>query len=276
MEQIAQTQGLFAVFVAVGVGDAPAGGAEGCAFFGQAVLFQPVLHLVPRHGDGGLIRELQVFGADGDAALLDGVHFTGQMIQVDDHARAQHAGHVRVQDAGGQQVQDELALLGHNGVACVVAALIAGDDIGVFSQQVDDAPFAFIAPIDSSYCSQHNFLFTFFFIVHDGLHFGGQTVDADKAGGVALLVVAACGKGGDVLAVVVVLLQPWDDDGCIQTAGIRQNDLFDLGYKKQPPFIPTLLLFHFPLAILDCSCYYTSRRRMCKKYPAHGHDMILI
>jgi len=55
MQQIAQTQGLFAVFVAVGVGNAAAGRTKGRTLLGKAVLFQAVLHLVPRHGDGGLI-----------------------------------------------------------------------------------------------------------------------------------------------------------------------------------------------------------------------------
>ena len=41
----------------------------------------------------------------------------------------------------------------------------------------------------------------FFFVVYNGLHLGGQTVDADETGGIALLVVAACGKGGNVLPV---------------------------------------------------------------------------
>ena len=163
MEQVAQTQGLFAVFVAVGISDAAAGGAERTALLGQTVLFQTVLHLVPRHGDGGLVREFQVLRADGDAARLDGVHLPGQMVQVDDHARTQHAGHVRVEDAGGQQVQDELALLCDDGVPGIVAALIAGNDVRMFCQQVDDAALALIAPIDSSYCSQHNTSFTFFF-----------------------------------------------------------------------------------------------------------------
>ena len=36
------------------------------------------------------------------------------------------------------QVQDELAFLGDNGMSGVIAALIAGDDISVFSQQIDD------------------------------------------------------------------------------------------------------------------------------------------
>jgi hypothetical protein len=162
MEQVAQTQGLFAVFVAVGIGDAAAGGAERTALLGQTVLFQTILHLVPRHGDGGLVREFQVLRADGDAARLDGVHLPGQMVQVDDHARTQHTGHLRVEDAGGQQVQDELALLCDDGVPGIVAALIAGNDVRMFCQQVDDAALALIAPIDSSYCSQHNTSFTFF------------------------------------------------------------------------------------------------------------------
>ena len=41
----------------------------------------------------------------------------------------------------------------------------------------------------------------FFFAVYNGLHLGGQTVDADEAGGIALLIVTACSKGGDVLPV---------------------------------------------------------------------------
>ena len=39
---------------------------------------------------------------------------------------------IRVQDAGGQQVQDELAPLRYNGVAGIVAARIAGNNIGMF------------------------------------------------------------------------------------------------------------------------------------------------
>ena len=132
MQQVAQTQGLFAVFIAVGVGNAAAGRAKGRALLGKAILFQAVLHLVPRHGDGGLIRKLQVFRAYLYAALLNGIHFSGQMVEVDHHASTQHTDNVRVQDAGGQQVQDELALLRYNGVAGIVAALIAGNHIGMF------------------------------------------------------------------------------------------------------------------------------------------------
>ena len=54
------------------------------------------------------------------------------MVEVDHHARTQHTDNVRVQDAGGQQVQNELAPLRYNGVAGIVAALIAGNNIGMF------------------------------------------------------------------------------------------------------------------------------------------------
>ena len=156
MEQVAQTQGLFAVLVAVSVGDAAAGGAKSTAFLGKAVFFQPVLHLVPWHGDGGLIGELQVLGADFHTTSFDGLHLVCEVIEVNHHAGTQHTGHIRVEDAGRQQIQDELTLFGDDGMAGVVAALIAGNDVSVFGQQVDDAALALIAPVDSSNCGKHN------------------------------------------------------------------------------------------------------------------------
>ena len=47
----------------------------------------------------------------------------------------------------------------------------------LFGQQVDDAALALIAPVDSSNSGKHNSLFPFFFVVYNGLHLGGQTVD---------------------------------------------------------------------------------------------------
>ena len=155
MQKVTQTQGLFAVLVAVSIGDAAPGRAERAALFGKAILFQPVLYLVPRHGDGSFVGKLQVLRLYLHPARLDGLHLPGQMLKVDHHTGAQHAGHLRVQDAGGQQVQDELALLGHNGMAGIVAALIARNDIGIFGQQVNDAALALIAPVDSSNSGQH-------------------------------------------------------------------------------------------------------------------------
>ena len=170
MQKITQTQGLFAVLVAVSVGNAAPGRAERAALFGKAVLFQPILYLVPRHGDSSLIGEFQVLRLHLHPARFNGLHLSGQMLEVDHHAGAQHAGHLRVQDTGGQQVQDELALLGHNGMAGIVATLIARNDIGIFGQQVDDAALALIAPVDSSNSGQHKLhlpSFSFLFPVRD-------------------------------------------------------------------------------------------------------------
>ena len=164
VEQVAQTQGLFAVFVAVRVGNAPPGGTKGRAILGQTVFLQPILYFVPGHGDGGLIRKFEVFGADLHTPLLDSGHFARQMVQVYHHAGAQHTGHLRVEDARGQQVQDELAFLGDNGMSGVIAALIAGDDISVFSQQIDDAALALIAPVDASNCGKHTMLRSPFYL----------------------------------------------------------------------------------------------------------------
>ena len=140
------------VFVAVGVGNAAPGRAKGRAFFCETILFQSVLHAVPRHRDRSLVGKFQVFRADGDAALLNGCDLVGQVVQVNDHAGAQNTNHMGVQNARGQQVQHEFALLGHDGMACVVAALIAGDNVSVFCQQVNDAAFALIAPVDAGNC----------------------------------------------------------------------------------------------------------------------------
>ena len=61
-----------------------------------------------------------------------------------------------MQDAGRQQAQDELAAVGVDGVAGVVAALIAGDDRKVRRQQVDDLALAFVAPLRAEHCDVHN------------------------------------------------------------------------------------------------------------------------
>ena len=57
-----------------------------------------------------------------------------------------------MQDAGRQQPQHELASVGVDGVAGVVAALIAGDDREVRRQQIDDLALAFVAPLRSEHC----------------------------------------------------------------------------------------------------------------------------
>ena len=58
---------------------------------------------------------------------------------------------------------------------------------------------------------------------------------------------------GDDLAVVVMLFQPRNDDGRIQTAGICQHDLFDFRHgnclRSKPTLILSNSLLQFPIAV---------------------------
>ena len=110
------------------------------------------------HSDGGAVGDLQVLRADLNALFGQCGDLFLEMLRVDDHAAAHDADNVRAQDAGGDQVQDELAALVLNGVAGVVAALIAGNNVIILTEQVDHAAFALVAPVDTGDGSKHTFL----------------------------------------------------------------------------------------------------------------------
>ena len=158
VDEVAHAQGLFHVLVAVAVGDAALGGAELSAGLGQALLLKAVLCDMERHGDGRTVRDFQVFGADLNTLLGQGGDFLLEVLGVDDHAAAHNADNVGAQNAGGNQVQDEFAALGLDGVACIVAALIARNNVIVLAEQVDHAALALVAPVDAGNGSKHTFL----------------------------------------------------------------------------------------------------------------------
>ena len=155
MNQIAHAQGFLHVLVAVRVGNAAPGGAELAAALGQAVLFQAILRHMVGHADGGPVADLQVLGADLNALRPQVGDLLFQVGGVYDHAVAHHAHHVGAQNAGGQQVQHELAAGVHHGVARVVAALIAADNVILLAEQVHHTALALVAPVDSGNRSQH-------------------------------------------------------------------------------------------------------------------------
>ncbi len=156
MQQIAHTQGLLHVLVTVSVGNAALGGAELCASLGQTSFLQTVLLNVERHGDGRTVGDLQVRGGDLNALLAQAGDLLIQMARVNDHTIAHDADDLRAQNAGGQQVQNELAALVLDRMTCVVAALIACNDVILLADQVDHTTLAFIAPVDTRDCSKHN------------------------------------------------------------------------------------------------------------------------
>ena len=154
MEQILHAQGLFHVFVRIDRRDASAGGAK--LFVCQPLLLHDVLHLVVGHADDGPAAELQIVRRDGDARLPQRFRFVAQMLQIHHHAVADDIDGGLPQDARGQQIQDELALFVDHGVAGVVAALVAADDVVALGEQVHHAALAFVAPVDSYDRCQHN------------------------------------------------------------------------------------------------------------------------
>ena len=85
------------------------------------------------------------------AQLADRADLLHQRHRVNHNAVADHAGDARVEDATRDEVQDErlgvLAFAPADRVAGVGTALVAGDDVDVLAEQVDDFAFAFVAPL---------------------------------------------------------------------------------------------------------------------------------
>ena len=59
------------------------------------------------------------------------------------------ASHTGVEDARGDQPEGEVLVGELDRVAGVVAALVARHDVELLAQQVDDFPFAFVAPLSA-------------------------------------------------------------------------------------------------------------------------------
>ena len=68
---------------------------------------------------------------------------------VEDDAIADDADFARPKDAGWDEVENVFDAGADDGVAGVVAALRADDDIGFVREEIDDFSFAFVAPLGS-------------------------------------------------------------------------------------------------------------------------------
>src|SRR5262245_46157398 len=82
-----------------------------------------------------------------EPALLEAVQLLDQHLRVDHTSVAQHANGARPQDAAWHQPQLVRLVAEHERVPGVVAALVAGDDVGALGQGVDDLALALIAPL---------------------------------------------------------------------------------------------------------------------------------
>ncbi len=77
----------------------------------------------------------------------EGVVLLEELLHVQDHAVAQQAALPVVQDPRRDLVQNELFLTHVHGVPRVGPTLIAGHDVGVLGQDVDDLPLPLVTPL---------------------------------------------------------------------------------------------------------------------------------
>ena len=90
-----------------------------------------------------------------DAHLAKFLQLRVEGFGIDDCAVAYHARAFAVQYARRNQTQYEFALAYANGVACIVAALITGNDVKMRREYVNDFAFAFVAPLSAD----HDYVF---------------------------------------------------------------------------------------------------------------------
>src|SRR5262245_54411505 len=86
-----------------------------------------------------------------DAFIFQHLHFTQEGFGIQYHARADDTDLAAVQASRRDQMQDELLSLNNDSVSCIVPALVTGNDIELFSQQIDNLPFTFIAPLGANH-----------------------------------------------------------------------------------------------------------------------------
>src|SRR5262245_1897485 len=107
----------------------------------------------------GAVADEQVAMIDLDALRAQSVDFVEQRMWRDHHAVADDAGLARMGDARRNQVEHEFmidsAAANDDGMAGVVAALIASDDVEMGGEQIDDLTLAFVSPLRANDCEVH-------------------------------------------------------------------------------------------------------------------------
>src|SRR5262245_59268096 len=104
----------------------------------------------------GAIADEQVAMIDLDALRAQPVDLVEQRLRRDHHAVADDAGLAGMGDARRDQVEHEFmidsAASNDDGMAGVVAALIASDDVEMGSERIDDLALAFVSPLRADDC----------------------------------------------------------------------------------------------------------------------------
>ena len=100
----------------------------------------------------GLLADANLLVVGEMALGFERTNFIDQDFGIDDHAVSDDAELVGMERAGRHQVQNGFLAVYDQGVAGVVTALIAHDDIGVVGKKIDDLTLAFVAPLGTDDC----------------------------------------------------------------------------------------------------------------------------
>ncbi len=144
VEQVANAQATACNLVFVGWADTTAGGAD--LGFATGLLAGLVQGHVVRQDQRSSRADAQAL-AHRYALLFQLGDFTHQGIRSNDHAVADQALYAFTQDAGRNQVQNGFFTVDHQGVARIVATLVAHYGGSMFGQQINDLAFALITPL---------------------------------------------------------------------------------------------------------------------------------
>ncbi len=147
VKQVGDAQAAAVDLVGIGRADAALGGAD--LLVAEGEFAGDVEFLVEGQHHVRPVGDEQLFGRDRDAERLVALDFRHQADGIDDDAVADDVDFAVPENAGGEQVEDVADALGDDGVAGVVAALAADDDVGAFGQVIDNLAFAFISPLET-------------------------------------------------------------------------------------------------------------------------------
>ena len=107
---------------------------------------------VQRQNEHRIVRHEKRFRRDVHALCRQAVDLVGESPRIDDNAVADDRKLSGPDHAGRQEAQLEGRAVDDEGVARIVAALEAHDDLGARRQPVDDLAFALVAPLGADYC----------------------------------------------------------------------------------------------------------------------------
>ena len=151
MKQLTGHDCFFLIFVGIEGRDALLG--RPVLFVREARLLQRVQIPMPRHQQGCPVADLQIVRRDCHAFRRDILYLLPKIIGIDCYAVSEDIDDAFPEDTGRKQMQRKLSFLIDHGMPRVSPALIADHDVVLFCQKIDHPAFAFIAPVDTYYCT---------------------------------------------------------------------------------------------------------------------------